>query len=331
MHSLPLSHSYFNLLLANAGKCGSRCYAPFRGDEMEARLLKPMFDLGQLALMPFSARDEDSIRASMAQSDVVINLIGKHYETKGFMPHRTINGKPSRVNYTFDEVHCDVPRTLARLAKEAGVDSFIHMSALQADLNSKSAWSRSKAKGESAVREEFPDAIIVKPATVFGPEDRFLNWIGDTMEQFGAMPLLDGGNALVQPVYAVDIAKAIMGMVNHKDDFRGQTFELAGPAEYSYREVVEFVQDVIATEKPVVDVPSKVASMVGSVVGETINPMLTADGIEQMKEDVLPSNDPDVLTFAHLGLTPEPMDKIAFDYMHRFRPGGHFTQVEGYH
>ena len=111
MHALSFSlSSLFYLLLVNAGKCGSRCYAPFRGDEMEVRLLKPMFGLGQLALMPFSARDEDSIRASMAQSDVVINLIGKHYETKGFMPHRTINGKPSRVNYTFDEAEFEAVR-----------------------------------------------------------------------------------------------------------------------------------------------------------------------------------------------------------------------------
>lgn len=298
---------------------------------MEPRLLKPMFDLGQLGLMPFSPRNEDSIRESMKNSDVVINLIGKHYETKGPVPHRTINGKPSRVNYTFDEVHCDVPATIARLANEAGVSSLIHVSALSANTNSESAWSRSKAKGEAAVRAAFPGAIIVRPATVFGPEDRFLNWIGDSLEQFGAFPLLDGGEALVQPVYAVDVAQAMMTMVHRHDEFKGSTFELAGPAEYSYREVVEFVQDMIASEKPVIDVPSNIAGMAGSILENVINPILTADGIKQMTEDVLPSGAAGVKTFADVDIVPQPMDKVAFDYMHRFRPGGHFTQVEGYH
>ena len=82
----------------------------------------------QLGLMPFSARDEDSVRKSMASSDIVINLIGKHYETKHIVPTRRPNGEISRINYGFEEINVDIPRNLARLAKEAGVTSFVHMS-----------------------------------------------------------------------------------------------------------------------------------------------------------------------------------------------------------
>jgi len=294
-------------------------------------MLKPMFDLGQLGLMPFSGRDEDSIRESMKSSDVVVNFIGKHYETKHFVPHRTINGKPSRVNFTFDEIHCEMAGTIARLAKEAGAETFIHVSALGADINSESEWNRSKAKGEAAVREVFPEAIIIRPATVFGPEDRFLNWIADTISRFGFFPLIDGGSTLVQPVYSVDIAKAMMTIVNHHYNFKGVTFELAGPAEYSFREVTEFVQDVTTLRKPLVDIPTKLAEFAGMGFENAINPLVTLDGVKQMSEDVLPSGSPDVLGFEALGIEPVSMDKVAFDYLHRFRPGGHFVNVEGYH
>ena len=172
-----------------------------------------MFDLGQLGLMPFSPRDEASIRESMTNSDIVINLIGKHYETKHMVPTRRANGKLSRVNFDFDEVHETIPRTLARLAREAGVQSFVHVSALSADLESLSKWSRTKAKGEIAVRQDFSDAIIVKPATVFGAEDRFLNWIAEASTQLPFFPLINNGSALVQPVYAVDVGKALMNIV----------------------------------------------------------------------------------------------------------------------
>lgn len=116
-------------------------------------------------MLAFSPRDHESIIQSIKNSDIVINLIGKHYETKHVVPTRRENGELSRVNYSFDEVHSDIPRTLAKLSKEAGVQSFIHVSAISADLESQSAWSQSKAKGEAAVKEEFPEAVSFEQGT----------------------------------------------------------------------------------------------------------------------------------------------------------------------
>ena len=174
--------------------------------------------------MPFSARDDASIVESIKRSDVVINLIGKHYETKHIVPTRRADGRLCRINYGFDEVHVDIARRIARLSKEAGVKSLIHVSALSADLDSKSAWSRTKAQGELAVREEFPEAVIVKPATLFGHEDRFLNWIGESLKRLPkktliptrgviVFPLLNGGENLVQPVWSGDVAKAVSQII----------------------------------------------------------------------------------------------------------------------
>lgn len=109
--------------------------------------------------MPFSARDEDSIRESLKNSDIVINMIGKHYETKHAVPTRRADGKLSRINYDFNEVHVTIPEKIARLAKEAGVKSFIHMSALSANAQSPSQWCRTKALGEQVVRKQFPEAV----------------------------------------------------------------------------------------------------------------------------------------------------------------------------
>jgi hypothetical protein len=109
--------------------------------------------------MAYSPRDEESIVASIKNSDVVINLIGKHYETKHLVPTRRADGSLSRINYTYEDVNVTIPQTLARLSREAGVKSFIHMSALAADSASSSRWARTKAEGEVAVRKEFPEAV----------------------------------------------------------------------------------------------------------------------------------------------------------------------------
>lgn len=318
-------------LVNELGQCGSRVYVPFRGCEFEIRHLKPMFDLGNLGLLPFSPRDRESIIDSLRSSDVVINMIGKHYETKHIVPTRRADGTLSRVNYGFEEVNVTIPALIAELAAEAGVKSFIHMSALSADLDSKSEWSRTKAQGEIAVRERFPDAIIVKPATIFGSEDRFLNWMAEVMNRFPAFPLLNEGKTEVQPVYANDVGKALMNIIIDNKKFAGQTFQLVGPAKYSYKEVAEFVMDVTTVQKPMLDVPVQAAALAGRGLQEFISPVLTEDGVAQMCEDCVEKADTDMLGFADLGMVPAPMDKVSFDFLHRFRPGGHFTTVEGYH
>ncbi len=298
---------------------------------MEIRHLKPMFDLGGLGVMPFSPRDEESIIAAIEQSDIVINMIGKHYETKHLVPTRRADGKLSSVNYSYEEVHVDIARRIARLSKEAGVDTFVHVSALAANENSASAWSRSKAAGEAAVREEFEDAIIVKPATVFGSEDKFLNSIADLNTQMPIFPIVNNGDTLTQPVYAIDVGKALFNIVQNHKEFKGETFQLCGPAEYSYREIVEFVQDVSTVSKPIVAMPDNAAKFAGRFLNKTINPMLTEDQVAQMLEDCVQIEGSSMKTLADLGIEPSSMDKYAFDFLHRFRPGGHFTMVQGYH
>jgi NADH dehydrogenase (ubiquinone) 1 alpha subcomplex subunit 9 len=93
---------------------------PYRGDHYDALRLKLVGDLGQVFFVPYDLRDEESIRKSIQYSNVVINLVGRDWETK---------------NFSFDDLHVKGARTLARLAKEAGVEKFIHVSALNATSN----------------------------------------------------------------------------------------------------------------------------------------------------------------------------------------------------
>lgn len=102
----------------------------------------------------------------MRYSNVVINLVGRDWETK---------------NFNFDDVHVRGARAIARAAKKAGVERLIHFSALNADENPEptvltkgSQFLASKYRGEKAVLEEFPEATIFRPADMYGQEDRFL-------------------------------------------------------------------------------------------------------------------------------------------------------------
>lgn len=81
-------------------------------------------------------------------------------------------------NFTFDQVHVEGAARIARICREEGVSKLVHVSALNADKSSSSNFLRTKALGEEAVKQEFPDATIVRPASMYGHEDRFWNRLG---------------------------------------------------------------------------------------------------------------------------------------------------------
>ncbi|TYH91029.1 hypothetical protein ES332_A13G089400v1 [Gossypium tomentosum] len=71
-------------LVQQLAKMGSQVLVPFRGSEDNPRHLKLMGDLGQIVPMKYDPRDENSIKAVIAKANVVINLIGREYETRNF-------------------------------------------------------------------------------------------------------------------------------------------------------------------------------------------------------------------------------------------------------
>lgn len=123
-----------------------------------------------------------------------------------------------------------------------------------------------------------------------------------------------------------------MTIIERHDEFAGETFQLAGPAEYSYKEIAEFVADITKQPIKLKSIPPSAAKIVGRIMEEMISPLLTKDMVSQMQENVLPNiNQPSWLTMEDLQIEPRSMEKVSFEFLHRFRKGGHFELVEGYH
>lgn len=173
-----------------------------------------------------------------------------------------------------------LPETLAKLSVEAGATNFIHLGALGSDPRGLSAWARSKAAGEEAVRAVCPGATIVRPADVVGAEDRFLNLFARMYGSFPRVPLVNGGTARVQPLYVQDLAHAIHRIAISEDPhvMLSQTYDLAGPDEYTIREVVEYVFEAIRAETPeVLSLTPAQADVLGRAIGVLPFPLIERD------------------------------------------------------
>nr|XP_033337913.1 NADH dehydrogenase [ubiquinone] 1 alpha subcomplex subunit 9, mitochondrial-like [Megalopta genalis] len=215
------------------GKIGTQIIVPHRGNQYDVLPLKLCGDLGQVLFHPFHLTDEESIIKSMKYSNVVINLIGKDTETN---------------NFDFYDVHVVGARTIAKLAKICGVEHLIHVSCLNATSNptplmleTGSEILKCKWEGECAVREEFPTATIVRPASVYGQGDQFIRHYMHPMRRFGMnIPLWEEGQKTEkQPVHVSDVAAGIAAIATNPCT-AGKTYQFVGPNRYTLYEIVNW-------------------------------------------------------------------------------------------
>lgn len=273
----------------------------------DAGFLRPMGDVGQIALVNAGLGDERRLEALLAEGmDAVVCSAGVLY---------------SRRRQSFDAVHHLGPARLARLATEAGVKSFVHVSALGADAAASSAYSRSKAAGEVAVRAAFPKAVIFRPSIVFGPEDNFFNRFATMARYSPVLPLIGGGRTRFQPVYVGDLADAVVAALD-RPDAAGRIFELGGPLVYSFKELMELLLRETGRRRALVSVPFSLAQFGAFFLEWLPSPPLTRDQVKLLRQDNVVARG--VLDLGALGVTPTGIELVLPTYIDRFRRGGRF-------
>ncbi len=273
-----------------------------------AKYLKLKGEVGQVGLVNLSIADERLLPAFVAGSDTVVNLVGILRETGA---------------QRFDLVHHVAPARLARVAREAGVERFVHISAIGAEPRASSAYARSKAAGEEAVRDAFPTATILRPSIVIGPEDQFFNRLAALATISPVIPLIGGGETRFQPVYVGDVADAVVRVIDDPAT-AGRTFELGGPRVYSLRQLTELLLAEIRRKRLFLDLPFWLAALQARLFSLLPSPPLTPDQVEMLKRDNIVSSG--ALTLAALGVTPTAIEAVLPAYLDRFRRGGWYAR-----
>jgi NADH dehydrogenase len=207
---------------------------------------------------------------------------------------------------------------VARLAAAAGAARLVHVSAIGADPQSPSAYGRTKAEGEQAVRAAFPGATILRPSIVFGPEDQFFNRFAGLARMLPCMPVIQGGTRF-QPVYVGDVADAVLAAAE-REDAPGRTYELGGPRVATFRELLAYVLEVTGSRRPLVGIPPGIAALQARLGEFLPNPPLTRDQLLMLRRDNVVAEG--AAGLADLGIAPKAMEAVVPGYLARFRTGG---------
>ena len=270
-------------------------------------------DVGQIDIVQANVRNEPSLRRALSGATAAVNLVAVAYET----------GRQG-----FQALHVMGAHNVAAAARAERVGRVVQMSALGADLHSESKYARTKAEGEAAVREIYPDAVVVRPSIVFGPEDAFFNRFAAMAQISPVLPLIGGGHTRFQPVFVGDVGKALARMVA-LPEAAGQTYELGGPAVFTFRQLMELMLAEIDKRRFLAPIPWPLARLIGAasdLAGVLIEPPVTSDQVKLLKADNVVSGAYPGLT--DLGITPTTLEAVLPSYLYRYRKGGQYADQE---
>ncbi|KAI5246165.1 hypothetical protein E4T43_02849 [Aureobasidium subglaciale] len=286
-------------LLARAG---CTVVVPFR-EEMAKRHLKVSGDLGRVVFLEGDLRNTASIEEAVRHSDIVYNLIGRDYPTK---------------NFDLEDVHVEGATRIADAVAKYDVDRFVHVSSHSVSKDSPSEFYRTKARGEEAVRSIFPETTIVRPAPLFGFEDRLLHRLAKSSN------LLTSNNLEERfwPVHAIDVGEALEKMC-HDDSTAGETYELYGPKQYQMAEIKELVEREILKSRRHINIPRQIMTPIAQLMNKLVwFSTMSKDSVA--REFIDQTIDPNAKTFKDLGIEPTDLANFTYHYLQAYRSSSYY-------
>jgi len=268
--------------------------------------LKPLGGPGQIELFKTNISNKEDVKFFLNNCDFVINLVGILYETR---------------KQKFNLIHSEFPHLLSSLCNEVGVNTLVHVSALGVQDKHNSKYMKSKYQGEKNIKNNFKSSVILRPSVIFGPEDKFFNTFASLSQISPMLPLIGGGKTKFAPVYVSDVAKAIVRSLELNNSIP-KTYELGGPENYSFKELMEILLVEIKKKRFLVSIPFSLAKFQSYFLQMMPNPLLTPDQVELLKyNNIVTGEHP---TLKDLGITATTIQSILPKYIYRFRTGGQF-------
>jgi uncharacterized protein YbjT (DUF2867 family) len=276
--------------------------------------LQPLGRVGQIHAVAANLRYPGSVEAAARDADIVINLVGILFESG---------------RQRFESVHAFGAEAVALAAAAFGAQ-LIHISAIGTDPDAPAHYARSKAMGERLALAAMPSATVLRPSILFGPEDDFFNKFAALARIAPALPLIGGGHTRFQPVFAGDVARAVLAAID-RPETAGAIYELGGLEVMSFKELMQFVLATIERRRLLVPIPFGLARIMAAFLQLPpkllgTKPMLTQDQVDLLLRDNVVSAEAKRAgrTLAELGIEPVAMRAVVPTYLWRFRRSGQF-------
>ncbi|WP_375645703.1 complex I NDUFA9 subunit family protein [Bartonella sp. TT29SHDZB] len=273
-------------------------------------------EVGQTQMLKTDIKHRASVARALLGADAAV-----------FLP-----GSLKQANQSnFKKTQIDGVYNVAELTAETGIP-LIYMSTLVANENASCFYARVKFMGEQIIHNKHPQAIIIRPSVIFGPEDCFFNTLADLSRFLPIMPLFGGGQSKLQPVYVGDVAEFIARALNGQVTW-GKNYDLGGPQIITFQNALENILKIIHRKKTLLSMPLSAGLLIGGILGTIgklpfVPTLVTANQIRFLQIDNIVSQEAieNGCTLEGVGITPRAMSAFLPSYLWRFRPHGQFSQ-----
>lgn len=257
---------------------------------------KHLFLLPNVKVVECHVLDPNALKAALQGTDAVINLIGILHQNR---------------RLRFDDMHHQLPAQVAKICVELGIKRLIHMSSLQASADAPSEYLRSKAAGEAALSAYAKNLniTIFKPSIIFGRGDKFINLFAGLIKYLPVI-LLAKPKAKFQPVWVEDVASCFAASIQHHATY-GQTYELAGPKVYTFRELVKQIMQVTGQQRPIIGLCDRLSYLQAWMMEWLPVPLMSRDNVRSMEVDSVSAN-----AFpSEFCITPASLEAVIPEYL----------------
>lgn len=183
--------------------------------------------------------DSRGLRAALVDVDIVYHLASQEaLGARGNLLETDIQGT----------------KNLVAACEEAKVERFFFLSHLGADRASAYPVMTAKAIAEDHIQKSNLDYTILRTGIVYGPNDRFTTALASLVRRIPLVfPIPEKGDTLVQPLWIEDLASILTWSLDNPKTKR-ELFEIGGPEQLSFRDVMITLLDVMGLRRNLVSV-----------------------------------------------------------------------------
>ena len=267
-----------------------------------AFFLQPLGGIGQIDVVRADVTDAAAVAAAVSGADAVVNLVA-------------IMGRRAH------DVNVGGAANIAKAAAKVGAKALVQVSAIGADANGQSLYARSKGDAEAAVRKAFPEATIIRPSLVFGPEDQLTNRFAGLLALLPVYPVI-ASNSRFQPVYVRDLASAIAKAALDPSRHGGEIYEIGGPEVMTMRELTAQIASLAGQDTNLIDLPDPVSGLIAKFGWLPGAPLTNDQWLMLQKDNVVGKKAAGLSAF---GIEPTSLSAVGSEWLGRFREGGRFA------
>ncbi len=259
-------------LIRKLTKSNYQVTAVTRNLHQKAYFLKTQANVGYLNFVETNIFDEEKIKKLVSENEIVINLIGILYENS---------------TSTFDNLHNIFPSYISKICKDLNVKQFIHLSALGIDKAKDSDYAKSKLEGEINIKNNFTDAIILRPSVVYSVDDNFTTNFMTLLNRLPFFPLYYNGKTKFMPIHCSDLTEIIYQIILKQ--IKSNTIECIGPETITLKNILERLLDLIGKKRILIPMPLYMAKISAMFFQLFPKPLLTIDQLNLLKYDNISS------------------------------------------